>query len=150
MRLPPDLQHKREIVDLLSKTQPGFFGLHVDKTHETHVELFSGEAVGMGVVEISARPVGNFEEVSVLARLYREDGMGIVAPIRLKPAPTHDDPLPQQIPELYADLLPGENLNTGLMSPLTMNPLSVASSTVPDPSAGAAAGDRVSVARRDR
>jgi hypothetical protein len=62
----------------------------------------------------------------------------------------HDSLLPQQIPELYADLLPGENLNTGLMSPLTLNPLSVASSTVPDPSAGAAAGGRVLVARRDR
>jgi hypothetical protein len=58
---PPDLQHKREIVDLMSKTQPGFFGLHVDKPHETHVELLSSEAVGVGVVEISARPVGNFE-----------------------------------------------------------------------------------------
>ncbi len=46
----------------MSKTQPGFFGIHVDKTHETHVELFSGEAVEVGVVEISARPVGNFEE----------------------------------------------------------------------------------------
>jgi hypothetical protein len=55
---PPVPQHKREVVDPLSKTQPGFFGLHVDKTHETHVELFSGEAVGL--VEISARPVGNF------------------------------------------------------------------------------------------
>ena len=46
----------------MSKTQPGFFGLHVDKAYETHVELLSGEAVGMGVVEISARPVVNFEE----------------------------------------------------------------------------------------
>jgi hypothetical protein len=110
MRPPPVLQHKREIVDHPPKTQPGFFGLHVDKTHETHVELFSGEAVGL--VEISARPVGNFEEVSVLARPYREDRMGIVAPIHLKPAPMHDGLLPQQIPELYADLLLGGRTST--------------------------------------
>jgi hypothetical protein len=110
---PPVLQHKREFVDPMSKTQPGFFGLHVDKTHETHVELFSGEAVGMGVVEISARPVGNFEEVSILlAGPYREDRIGIVAPIHLKPAPMHDSLLPQQIPELYADLLPRGRTST--------------------------------------
>jgi hypothetical protein len=90
----------------MSKTQPGFFGLHVDKTHETHVELLSGEVVG--VVEISAQLVGNFELISIiLAGSHRKDGMGIVAPIRLKPVPMHDGLLPQQISELYADLLPG-------------------------------------------
>jgi len=45
----------------MSETQLGFFGLHVDKAQETHVELFRGEVVGVGVAEISARPVGNFE-----------------------------------------------------------------------------------------